>query len=97
MIKLKSVCVDGSGKFGYIIEVKVGNLYANIMKLDGTSIDLELANSLVREFAKKEIIDLDEYNLGFSSTYEVDPRNTFVMNAFDENEIIPLEVVIVDK
>lgn len=66
----------------------------NIKKNNGDYINPELANSLIKNLAIKEVLDLDEYNMGIFDIKDIRPDSIYIENAVDEEfHTIPLQVI----
>ena len=81
-----------------LLRLGTSYLIINIKNIDGTYLTPEFANSLVKTIASKELLDLDEYDLGFFGAWDVRPYGIDVRNELDDNyNAIPLEVVVVSS
>lgn len=77
--------------------LKLGTTYLVLVikKADGEYMDPETANSLVKDIAMKEIVNLDDYNMGFFDIKDIRPDSICITNEVDEDFCaIPLEVVV---
>lgn len=85
--------IDKCDKF--IIVVYAGNFRYDIKYSKNEYLSGEDANKIVKELAKKDFIDLDEYGLYFMTVYRF--TSISVSNDWDEfdEEAIPLKVTIV--
>ena len=76
------------------LELGAAHLVTEIKRMDGTYMDPELANSLVKDIASKEMLDLDKYDMGFFGVWDIRPHSICIRNEVDEDfNTIPLEVV----
>lgn len=78
------------------LKLGAGYIVARIMPNNGEYMSPEMANSLVKEIATKDLVDLDDYDMAFSDIGDIIPESICVTNEVDENYCaIPLEVVSV--
>lgn len=69
-------------------------LLAEIKSANGDYIDPETANSLVKNIAQKDVLDLDIYDMAFWGIYDLRPDSICITNEVDDDlNPIPLEVV----
>lgn len=77
-----------------LLKLGAAYLVAEIKSTNGDFLDPETANSLVKDVATKEALDLDVYDMGFFGIWDVRPDSICITNEVDENfNAIPLEVV----
>lgn len=69
-------------------------LVADIKQSNGCYIDPELANSVIKNIAAKEVLYLDEYNMGIFDIKDIRPGSIYIENAVDEEfNTIPLKII----
>ena len=69
-------------------------IIADIYKENGSYMELEDSHSLAKDIVTKDVVDLDDYGLGFYRVFDIRPDSIIVRNEFEENtlETIPLQV-----
>lgn len=76
------------------LELGSSYLITKIRKKNGEYMDPETANTLVRELAVKDVLNLDLYDMGFFGVWDIRPDSISITNEYDEDfNTIPLEVV----
>ena len=76
------------------LDLGAAYLCTHIKKSNGDYLSSELANSLVKDIALKEIVNLDDYDMGFFGIWDIRPDSICIKNEVDEDyNTIPLEVV----
>lgn len=85
--------IDECDKF--FVVAYAGNFQYCIQHFEDAYLSAEEANRIVKELVKKDFVDLDEYDLCFSSVSRF--MDIHVCNSWDdyEGEPLPLKVVIV--
>ncbi|MBQ8276629.1 MAG: hypothetical protein IJZ02_08435 [Clostridia bacterium] len=69
-------------------------LITEIKSIDGEYITPEVANTLVKDIAAKDVLDLDKYNMAFFGVWDIRPDSICIRNEVDEDyNTIPLEVI----
>lgn len=77
-----------------LLRLGTAYLITNIKKSDGSYLTPEVANSMVRDIATKEILDLEKYDMGFYNFFDIRPDSLCIRNDVDEDyNAIPLKVV----
>ena len=76
------------------LQLGTAYLYTHIKKSNGDYLSPELANSLVKDIALKELVNLDDYDMGFFGIWDILPDSICIRNEIDDDyNTIPLEVV----
>lgn len=77
------------------LQVGASYVVAQIYKSNGSYMELEDTHSLAKDIVTKDVVDLDDYGLGFYCVFDIRPDSISVKNECDEytGEEIPLRVI----
>ena len=90
-----AICTDSAVGEDHQYYLRLGTTYVmtSIKQRDGKCMSFETANTLVKDIASEEMLDLDEYNMGFYNVWNTLPESICITNEVDEDlNIIPLMV-----
>lgn len=79
-----------------LLRLSTSYLVILVRPQNGGFLEPEEANSLIKEIATKDIVQLDDYHLCFDSVWDIRPDCITIRNECDEDfNNIPLEVISV--